>query len=232
KKYVKDNYEETKKDLFATFIVRCLELAKKDGLTGYMSPFVWMFISSYEDLRKNIIDNHTINNLIQLEYSGFDVATVPICTFTLSKKHIDNYEGGYIRLSDFKGSKNQAPKTLEAIQNPECNWYYTATPEDFKEIPGSPIGYWIGSGLLKLFNYKTIKDIASSNGQNITGNNNRFLRKFWEVEKQNTNKEKWVLCARGGGFRKWQGNVTETIDWSEKARKHYKNDKISRIVPV
>ena len=68
KEYVNENYPDTKSDLFATFILRCLELCKSDGLTGYMSPFVWMFISSYEKLRKGIINNHFINNLIQLEY--------------------------------------------------------------------------------------------------------------------------------------------------------------------
>jgi type I restriction-modification system DNA methylase subunit len=109
KEYVNENYPDTKSDLFATFILRCLELCKSDGLTGYMSPFVWMFISSYEKLRKGIINNHFINNLIQLEYSGFDGATVPICTFTLRNSPIDNAKGSYIRLSDFKGSENQAP---------------------------------------------------------------------------------------------------------------------------
>ena len=117
KQYVETNYPETKSDLFATFILRCLDLCDGDGLTGYMTPFVWMFISSYEKLRGEIIAKHFINNLIQLEYSGFDGATVPICTFTLRRLNIDNAKGSYIRLSNFKGSQNQAPKTLEAIRN-------------------------------------------------------------------------------------------------------------------
>lgn len=88
-----------------------------------MSPFVWMFISSYENLRAHFIDQATIHKLIQLEYSGFDGATVPICTFTLAKSHVSNFMGSYIRLSDFRGSENQAPKTLEAINNPDCGWF-------------------------------------------------------------------------------------------------------------
>ncbi|OYT14480.1 MAG: SAM-dependent methyltransferase, partial [Bacteroidetes bacterium 4572_77] len=87
KQYVEANYPETKSDLFATFVLRNLELCNDNGLTGYMTPFVWMFISSYEKLRSNIIEKHFINNLIQLEYSGFDGATVPICTFTLRNKN-------------------------------------------------------------------------------------------------------------------------------------------------
>lgn len=76
KKYVEANFTDTKFDLFSAFIVRCLQLCKEDGLTGYMTPFVWMFILSFKKLRTNIIDEHSINNLIQLEYSGFDGATV------------------------------------------------------------------------------------------------------------------------------------------------------------
>src|SRR5690606_29041790 len=99
KQYVFEKYPITKTDLFATFILRNLELTNEDGLTGYMTPFVWMFISSYEGLRKEIIQKHFINNLIQLEYSGFDGATVPICTFTLRNSQIENGKGSYIRLS-------------------------------------------------------------------------------------------------------------------------------------
>jgi type I restriction-modification system DNA methylase subunit len=117
KQFVESKYPDTKSDLFATFIIRCLELCNEDGFTGYMTPFVWMFISSYEKLRENIIDNHFVNNLIQLEYSGFDGASVPVCAFTLRNNPITDAKGSYVRLSDFKGSENQAPKTLEAIKN-------------------------------------------------------------------------------------------------------------------
>ena len=102
KQYVEASYPETKKDLFATFILRCLELCNEGGLTGYMTPFVWMFISSYEELREIIISKHFINNLIQLEYSGFDGATVPICTFTLRNQNIKDAIGSYIRSAGHK----------------------------------------------------------------------------------------------------------------------------------
>lgn len=230
KQYVEATYPETKSDLFATFILRCLELCNDDGLTGYMTPFVWMFISSYEKFREIIIDKHFINNLIQLEYSGFDGATVPICTFTLRNENINEAKGSYIRLSDFKGSQNQAPKTLEAIINPNCGWFFTTYQNDFEKIPGNPIGYWLNNNWINIFEDLFIKDIAISNGQNITGNNNRFLRYLWEIELDKCNNEGWVLCARGGGFRKWYGNVIDVIDWSSTATTHYKKDNISRIV--
>jgi hypothetical protein len=178
KKYVEKNYPDTKSDLFATFVIRCLELCKDDGLTGYMTPFVWMFISSYEKLRKRIIDKHFINNLVQLEYSGFDGATVPICTFTLRKNAFKDARGSYIRLSDFKGSENQAPKTLEAIQNPQCGWFYTANQKDFEKIPGSQIGYWVSDKVINTFTCDKSNSILKARHGILTGNDIRFL-KYW-----------------------------------------------------
>ena len=114
--YLKDNYPDVKSDLFSAFIIRNTELALPKGQLGFMTPFVWMFISSYEKLRLFLIDHKTITSLIQLEYSGFDGATVPICTFTIENAHNPTYKGGYVRLSDFKGAAVQGPKALEIIQ--------------------------------------------------------------------------------------------------------------------
>ncbi|MFA7164751.1 MAG: BREX-1 system adenine-specific DNA-methyltransferase PglX [Desulfoplanes sp.] len=116
KKFLKDNYNDVKSDLFAAFIVRDTELTAPNGQLGFMSPFVWMFISSYEKLRTFLIDQKTMTSLIQLEYSGFEGATVPICTFTVENAYNPQFKGGYIRLSDFKGAAVQGPKALEIIQ--------------------------------------------------------------------------------------------------------------------
>lgn len=226
KQYVADKYPEAKTDLFAAFILRCLELCEGDGLTGYMTPFVWMFISSYEKLRGEILAKNFINNLIQLEYSGFDGATVPICTFTLRKFYIDKAKGSYIRLSDFKGSKNQAPKTLEAIKNPDCGWFYTANQRDFDKIPGYPIGYWLKGDLINLFNdYETLKEIANPRKGLVTLNDIRFV-KFWHEMNYNDtsfegiakskvllNNKKWNLLNKGGGQCKWYGMNSYIINW-------------------
>jgi type II restriction/modification system DNA methylase subunit YeeA len=228
KQYVEATYPETKSDLFATFILRCLELCNEDGLTGYMTPFVWMFISSFEKLRELIINKHFINNLIQLEYSGFDGATVPICTFTLRCKVINNAKAGYIRLSDFKGSQNQAPRTIEAIQNPNCGWFYTAKQKNFKKIPGSPIGYWMSKVWVDYF------DLNPSLGKRIEGksgmstcDNDRFMRFWSEVEKDNSftncsshaealnSCKKWFPYGKGGSFRKWYGNYFYVVNWKQ-----------------
>lgn len=114
--WLKENYEPVKTDLFSAFVVRNLALTLPKGQLGFMTPFVWMFISSYEKLRAILIDQKTITSLIQLEYSGFDGATVPICTFTVENAHKPAFRGGYVRLSDFRGADQQGPRALEIIQ--------------------------------------------------------------------------------------------------------------------
>jgi type II restriction/modification system DNA methylase subunit YeeA len=225
KTYLKKNYQGYEKDLFSAFMIRNLELSKENGQLGFMSPFVWMFISSYENLRAHFIDHATITSLIQLEYSGFDGATVPICTFTLAKSHVSNFMGSYIRLSDFRGSENQAPKTLQAINNPDCGWFFTAKPDDFKKIPGSPIAYWVSDNVQNTFLNQPLSNLAEFRAGLQSGNNELFLRLWHEVnqglffknckdrlEAINT-KGKWFPLNKGGGFRKWHGNKDYVINW-------------------
>ena len=226
KHHLKKNYQGYEKDLFSAFMIRDLQLTKESGQLGFMSPFVWMFISSYENLRAHFIDQATITSLIQLEYSGFDGATVPICTFTLAKAHIKGFTGSYIRLSDFRGSENQAPKTLEAINNPSCGWFFNAKPDDFKKIPGSPIAYWMPENLKNIFKVsEKLGDIAPVKKGLVTSDNNRFLRTWYEVNIGKTNftcdsrktsytcGAKWFPINSGGEFRKWYGNNETLINW-------------------
>jgi type II restriction/modification system DNA methylase subunit YeeA len=225
KQFVEKHYPDSKSDLFATFIIRCLELCNKDGLTGYMTPFVWMFISSYQKLRENIIDYHFVNNLIQLEYSGFDGATVPVCTFTLRNTSIENGHGSYIRLSDFKGPENQAPKTLEALENNKCGWFFYANQNGFEKIPGSPIAYWVSKTAQEVFSSSpSLKTVAYPRQGLATTNNDLFLRQWFEISNNKIgfglNKQeaqqssfKWFPLNKGGAFRKWFGNNQFVINF-------------------
>ena len=225
KMFLKDNFKGYEKDLFSAYIVRNLQLAKEHGQLGFMTPFVWMFISSYEQLRSTLIDDEIISTLIQLEYSGFDGATVPICTFTLTKGHIPEYIGSYIRLSDFKGAANQAPKTLQAIKNPECGWFYKAKSDDFTKIPGSPIAYWVAKEILNTFMDAPISSVAKTRVGCQTSDNNRFLRLWHEVpvntsmydssskDEAESSGFKWFPYNKGGSYRKWYGNQEYVINW-------------------
>ncbi|ENX08096.1 BREX-1 system adenine-specific DNA-methyltransferase PglX [Acinetobacter variabilis] len=226
KTYLKNNYHGYEKDLFSAFMMRNLELTKESGQLGFMSPFVWMFISSYENLRTHFIDHATITSLIQLEYSGFDGATVPICTFTLAKAHITGFTGSYIRLSDFRGSENQAPKTLEAINNPLCDWFFKAKPDDFKKIPGSPVAYWVSLNTIKLItDNKTMGEVSVAKQGLATANNDLFLKLWHEInyksigfsmknrEHAQKSDNKWFPFNKAGEFRKWYGNQEYVVNW-------------------
>lgn len=225
-KWVKKNYPDVKSDLFSSFVVRMIGLAKDHGECGVMSPFVWMFIGSYEKLRNEIIDNRTLTSLIQLEYSGFAGATVPICTYTFHNSFIKGYKGGYVRLSDFVGAAAQAPKALEAIGNPDCGWFYRRNAETFKQIPGTPIAYWVSDALLDAFvNARQLNEFGKPRQGLATGENARFVREWWEVDDQKSSYSccslqesvsstcKWFPYNKGGDFRKWYGNNSSVVNW-------------------
>ncbi|HFL1448309.1 TPA: BREX-1 system adenine-specific DNA-methyltransferase PglX [Enterobacter kobei] len=215
KKYLKDNFLGYDKDLFSAFIVRNLELSKNGAQLGFMTPFVWMFISSYEELRSRLINEEIITSLVQLEYSGFDGATVPICTFTLQKDHVADFIGSYVRLSDFRGAANQGPKVLEAVSNHHCGWFYQVTSESFKIIPGSPIAYWINDDVRKKFhNNSLLKDSTKLKIGLQTGDTDKYIRFWHEVPFLfKSEKGRWVPCNKAGEFRKWYGNLNCVVDW-------------------
>ncbi|MDM1067191.1 BREX-1 system adenine-specific DNA-methyltransferase PglX, partial [Myroides odoratimimus] len=210
---VEKSFPTSKSDLFAAFIEQCLFLTNKEGLTGYMTPFVWMFISSYEDLRKKIIDNHLIHSLVQLEYSGFDGATVPICTFTLRTQYIENAKGSYIRLEEFKGSQNQGPKTLEAINNPACGWLYIKDQNDFINIPQMSLGFSLSNKAIDIFNDNVKLGDISNVKVGLQTSDNDYFRRNWQEINLNEFNSKWHKFISGGGFRKWYGLGNYVVKW-------------------
>jgi len=228
KTYINQKYPDLKSDLFACFMQRVTELTIEDGYIGYICPYVWMFISSYEKLRRFVIENTTINSLIQLEYNAFEPACVPIATFTLQNKKHDIYKGSYVRLVDFKGHENQAPRTLEAIQNPNCGWFYTANQNEYEKIPGIPIGYWLSEKLIDFFEEQKFEVVGLARQGLATGNNEKFVRQWFEVSNIlfNPNQEnytdainsgfKWFPYNKGGAKRRWYGNHEFVLAFDKK----------------
>ena len=231
KDFVVDRYKPYSGDLFSVFMFRNFGFCKENGYSAFMTPFVWMFIKAYENLRQYIVNNKHITSLIQMEYSAFEEATVPICTFVMQNCKADHHSLCF-RLSEFKGGMEvQKTKVLEALKNPDCGYFHEALQTNFSKIPGTPVAYWVSDAVIKAFDNKYVSDYAISNGQNITGDNNRFLRLFWEVESEKISKTYWAKCARGGGYRKYHGNDDNVILWTDSAREHYRKDNIARIVP-
>ena len=238
KRFVQDRFEDGKADLFAAFMYRCFNFVPRAGRLGFMSPYVWMFIASYEALRKRFIQQEHISSLIQLEYSGFEGATVPICTFVLQHSEVA-CKSMFVRLSDYVGAKQQAPRALEIIaaHNAEvtgstCEYsdmikhFYAIDQHDCAQIPGSPIVYWLSETMLKTFTKgEALEKVAKPRQGLATADNNRFVREWWEVSNNRTSfcctsreeasqsGAKWFPYNKGGDFRKWYGNQEYVVNW-------------------
>lgn len=211
--FVKKKYTDYKSDLFSAFVVRCTHLCKHDGYLGFLTPYVWMFIQSYEKMRNYFYTSKTIETLIQFEYSAFEEATVPICTFVIKNSKV-NKKGCYIRLTDFRGGMEvQQQKTLEAKEDHNCGFYYEANSEYFSTIPGAPVAYWVGKNLFSSYSIGSqLGTIYPVKKGMTTADNNRFLR-FWYEVSQTKIKTKWFKTHKGGEFRRWYGNDENVIDW-------------------
>ena len=231
KTYVKKHYTDYSGDLFSVFMYRNFGLCREGGYSGFMSPFVWMFIRNYEKLRKYILENKAITTLVQMEYSAFEDATVPICTFVL-KNGPEDTKGCYFRLSDFPGGMDvQKQKVLHAIADRDCGYYYEVTSDAFAGIPGRPVAYWVGKAMARAFREGTPLSEAADLRQGLaTTDNNRFLRLWYEVDykdivfgmKDTAQAEasggKWFPYNKGGDFRKWYGNDDYVVDYSDDGR--------------
>lgn len=238
KEYVINNYKEVKSDLFSSFILRNIYFGKKGSYLGFMTPYVWMFISAHEILRKYILQNLNINSLIQLEYSSLEEAIVPLCTFVLENGK-ENQWGLYYRLTDFTGGMLiQEKKYLECLNSEKCKYKYFTDKSSFSNIESSPIAYWASDRIFNIFKEQPkLGDSAIVRNGMKTGDNNKFLRLWWEVEKKKCNfnienysmtngiKEKWFPYNKGGEFRKWYGNNDYVVNWENQGFEIFKNAK-------
>ena len=225
--YVKRFYEDGKGDLMTVFMMKTNSSTLSNGLWAMINYQSWMFLSSFDKLREHIIKNNQIESLNHLGRGifGSDFGTV---TFTF--RNISPFRKGvYRRL--FK--KHVNVRTVERIKElflTEKLGEYISDQREFLKIPGMPIGYWVSLNIINTFSNETIGDFAISEGQNITGDNDRFIRNIWEVSKKDICKNgKWPLLTKGGEFRRWYGNIADVINWSVEARTYYKENKISRI---
>lgn len=236
KKFINNKYKQYSKDLFAVFLYRCFNLCKDDGYLSFMTPYVWMFIRTYEPLRRYIIENKTILSLIQMEYSAFIEATVPLCTFAL-KNNKQNQEGIYVQLTSFKGGMDvQAKKVREAVENINCGYTYLVEADSFKRVTGAPIAFWASDYLRSLFaDNKTIEDIASPRQGLATGDNQKYTRLWHEVNLYDIgfnmrdyndflkSGKKYIPYNKGGKYRKWYGNQKHLLRFDNKAFKELEN---------
>ena len=223
--YVKKNYPDSKSDLFAVCIERGNQMVVHNGINCMVTMQSWMFLTSFEKMRVNILQNRNITNLMHMDNMVMGIAFGTAVT-AFRNCRIQNHKGTYNHVK-YEDIIDNTPKEFPI----SGNRFAQVSTDNFAKIPGSPVAYWASENTMRAFDNKYISEYATSNGQNITGNNNKYLRLFWEVNYNNVNNEYWAKCARGGGYRKYYGNDDNVILWTSEARQHYKQDSIARIVP-
>lgn len=227
KAYAQSNYPDTKADLFAIFMDVAIDCLSERGKYGMINMQSWMFLSSFESLRQNIIDNQQIDSLLHLGPRTFDELSgevVQNAAFVIANEQ-PKHPGVYYRLIDGKSCNEKREMFLDGD-----NRYIVTDQKQFEQIPSAPIAYWVSEKISICFKSENISKYGISEGQNITGDNNKYLRLFWECDATKTGKEKkWVLTAKGGNFRRWYGNIIDVMDWSFEARENYRNNPVARI---
>lgn len=188
----------------------------------------WIFLSVYEGLRRKLF-NLDLINMAHLGTRAFEEIggeVVQTTTFVIRNYRTSQYKATYCRLVDYLSEDAKRVAYLEGSNQ------YHITQELIQRIPGNPIAYWVSEQFVSIFSAPAFTEYSISDGQNKTGNNAKYLREFWEVSNLDVEiGKKWLFYAKGGGYRKWYGNLSETINWSEEARKFYRQDKICRIIP-
>lgn len=225
KKYIDKNYKDSKADLFAVFMERCSEFTKSMRYTAMITMHSWMFLSSFEALRKNIIVSLEINTLNHLGTKAFEeiggevVQTVSWVT----KKRVPTLKGSYIRLVDYNNSEWKEKEFFNKEN------YFTTNQKDFEKIPGSPIAYWVSERVREIFaTSEKLGDVGDAIQGIITGNTEKFLKNWNETNQikiafnfKNMNeidlvKKYWIPYTKGGEERKWYGNLEHIIFWKNK----------------
>ena len=213
--YVKKNYEAGKADLFSVFMQVCEERLVFDGKYGMINMQSWMFLSSFERLRTHLLDTMQIDNMLHLGPRTFDELSgevVQNTAFVLTK-HVPYQAGTYYRLVD---GKNCGDKERMFLAGENC--YPHVSQQNFKKIPGCPIGYWMSEKMIEAFYQGTISDIAQPCKGIDTGENEYFLRLWQEISFEHIDVNEgigiWVPYNKGGAFRKWYGNREYLLRWN------------------
>lgn len=218
-KYVKDNYPDSKSDLFAVFIEKWNMMTTSYGYNSMVTMQSWMFLSSFEKMRKNIINAKDIVCLMHMENMVMGIAFGTAVTI-FRNKNISNFKGtyNYIKLCDIENNK---PRYFPVMENR----FAQVSTDNFSRIPGTPIAYWVGEQVLKAFSSSLLEDYGYPKQGFATGNNDTFLRFWHEVdftkigfnmadrEEASKSNKKWFPCNKGGAFRRWYGNNTYLANW-------------------
>ena len=224
--YVKKNFPDSKADMFAVFIERCGQMAKKNGYQAMITQHAWMFLSSFEKLRTKLLAVDIVNmaHLGARAFEEIGGEVVQTTAFVIRKSHIADYKGEYCRLIEPTSQQGKEDMFLAGENR------YAADQSNFSKIPGSPVAYWVSSALTQSFIAGTpLGEVAKPRQGMATTNNNRFLRLWHEIPIYNigfglngidetVGKIKWFPYNKGGDFRKWYGNNDYIVNFQNKGQ--------------
>lgn len=216
-KWVKKNYPDVKSDLCTCFIERGFSLAGDRGYAAMVTMQSWMFLGSFEKMRSSLIGGKAIVSMAHLGPRAFDAIGGEVVNVTADVIYngLAACEGAYVRLVDINGSEAKRLKLLAAIQNPDCGWFYRRDADTFKQIPGTPIAYWLGEGANNSFGAgQPLAKIAKTRKGMFTGNNDLFLRQWYEVSCSLIDID-YKFYSKGGPYRRWYGNRDYVVRWKD-----------------
>ena len=218
--FVKKNYPNSKSDLYSVFIEKCIKLLTDYAYQSMITQHSWMFLSTFENVRKLILDNNIIN-MAHLGPGAFDEISgevVQTTSFIMCKCTLESYKSRYVRLLEVNSEEKKRIKFLSGDEQ------YLCSKEKFNVIPGTPIAYWISNNFSNVFKYNYLSDYAETKQGFATGSNDKFLRFWYETSLVNSyitpskflfdrKIMKWFPCNKGGSYRKWYGNNTYLVNW-------------------
>lgn len=237
KQFVQDHYEDVKADLYGCFYVRFLKFAMEYGLERMVLGDTWMFIKTFEEMRKDLIKKRRIESFLHIR----DITNHPDifganAAFIICPCYVSHKKTTFIKLTQ-TGVVRKRFELLSILAADKSKARFEVNQHEFVQIPGSPIVYWLSEAVFRIFDRKIAKDAGGDALSDIadvaqgvtTGDNARFLRFWWEcycrtiqfdrISLQETPLQRWVPCDKGGGFRRWSGNNEYIVDWTENGKK-------------
>lgn len=213
--FVKKNYPDSKSDMFAIFIERCAVMLKKNGYQAMITQHAWMFLSSYERLREKLLYRDTVNmaHLGARAFEEIGGEVVQTTSFIFRNIHTKDFKGTYCRLIDPTTQNGKEEMFLSGKNR------FFASQANFLKVPGSPYAYWVSSNFIDIFNNPSFAEYADARIGMVSGDNNRFLRLWSEIDITKSaiykleRSKKWFPLQKGGGKRYWYGNLEYVINW-------------------
>ena len=221
--YVKDHFPDTKADLFSCFIERGFQLANVQGFVSMITMESWMFLSSFEKMRQNIVNTHTIVNMVHMPYLGKGGTSLGInfgtAAVIFNKRYCRDYNSQFDYICYYETDENGVPFAFPTVNER----YRASKATNFSKIPGAPVAYWVSENFCMTFQrFPLMKNIGKPVEGIKTGDNDTFLRLWHETNRNDEHLQRgdpqnlqWHKMAKGGSYRKWYGNLEYVCKWGK-----------------